>query len=96
MAHGAVWLRVRTLSVLLWRRRRRAACRGLADWWNRMRTGSRIGIRTFRACRPGSHIHITHTHIRRPKLRLRLRLRLIIIIIIIILLRTRHIFPRRL
>ena len=33
MAHGAVWLRVRTLSVLLWRRER-TTCWGLADWWN--------------------------------------------------------------
>jgi hypothetical protein len=33
MAHGAVWLRVRTLSVFLWRWRR-TTCRGLADWWN--------------------------------------------------------------
>lgn len=33
MAYGAVWLRVRTLSVLfLWRWQRR--CWGLADWWN--------------------------------------------------------------
>ena len=33
MAYGAVWLRVRTLSVLLWRRER-ITCWGLADWWN--------------------------------------------------------------
>lgn len=33
MAHGAVWLRVRTFSVLLWRRER-TTCWGLADWWN--------------------------------------------------------------
>jgi len=34
MAHGAVWLRVRTLSVLALLRRGRACCWGLADRWN--------------------------------------------------------------
>jgi hypothetical protein len=33
MAHGAVWLRVRTLSISLWRWER-ITCWGLADWWN--------------------------------------------------------------
>ncbi len=90
MAYGAVWLRVRTLSVLLWRWER-TTCRGLADWWNLIvrliKAGSRIGIRTFRACQDWYittpiHIHTRHRHRHRH-------------ILTHILLHTRHISQRR-
>ena len=62
MAHGAVWLRVRILSVLL---RRWHTCRGLADWG----TGSNWLIdrpedwNTYFSSLSGvTHSHSTHSH----------------------------------
>ena len=67
MAHGAVWLRVRTLSVFLWRWRR-TTCRGLADWWNGIVRLSRLedwdtyisSVSGLAQSHPHSHSHHPH------------------------------------